>query len=124
MRALAHPELRCYSVKIGKFGGIQPSIEFVRMAQGRGIDVWMGGMYDTGISKRVHAAFETLPGVNAPGDIGATSRYFASDVTVPPYTVERGFVTLNREGHASGLGCSLDRSTLAGVLVDRIVIDR
>ncbi len=123
-RALAHPELRCYSVKIGKFGGIQPSIEFVRMAQARGIDVWMGGMYDTGVSKRMHAAFETLPGVNAPGDIGATSRYFANDVTAPPYTVERGYVTLNREGHASGLGCSLDRSALAGVLVDRTVVER
>lgn len=124
MRALAHPELRCYSVKIGKFGGIQPSIEFVRMAQGRGIDVWMGGMYDTGVSKRMHAAFETLPGVNAPGDIGATSRYFAVDVTDPPYTVERGLVTLNREGDSSGLGCSLDRAALSGVLVDRIVVDR
>ena len=124
MRALAHAELRCYSVKIGKFGGIQPSIDFVRLAQSRGIDVWMGGMYDTGVSKRMHAAFETLPGVNAPGDIGATSRYFATDVTAPPYTVERGLVTLNREGDPSGLGCSLDRAALSSVLVDRTVIDR
>ena len=124
MRALAHPELRCYAVKIGKFGGIQSSIEFVRMAQSRGIDVWMGGMYDTGISKRVHAAFETLPGVNAPGDIGATSRYFTTDVTAPPYTVERGLVTLNRENNPSGLGCSLDGAALSSVLIDRVVIDR
>lgn len=124
MRALAHPELRCYSVKIGKFGGIQPSIDFVRMAQSRGITVWMGGMYDTGVSKRMHAAFETLPGVNAPGDIGATSRYFATDVTAPPYTVERGLVTLNREDNPSGLGCSLDRAALSSVLLDRITIDR
>ena len=81
-------------------------------------------MYDTGVSKRMHAAFETLPGVNAPGDIGATSRYFATDVTAPPYTVERGLVTLNREGDPSGLGCSLDRAALSSVLVDRTVIDR
>ncbi|WP_232501772.1 AMP-binding protein [Eggerthella sp. YY7918] len=123
-RALSHPELRCYALKIGKLGGIQPSVEFARMAQARGIDVWMGGMYDTGISKLAHAAFEALPNVNAPGDIGATSRYFSCDITTPPYTAERGFVTLNREGHAHGLGCDLDRSALAAVLVDRIEIDR
>lgn len=121
-RALAHPELRCYALKLGKFGGVQPALDFLRMAQARGIDVWMGGMYDTGVSRRLHAAFETLPAVSAPGDIGATARYFSSDVTDPPYTVERGMATLNREGHAAGLGCDLNRSALENALVERIVI--
>lgn len=121
-RALAHHELRCYALKLGKFGGVQPGLDFVRLANARGINVWMGGMYDTGVSKRLHAAFETLPGVKAPGDIGATARYFSSDVTDPPYTAERGMVTLNREGHASGLGCDLNRSVLENVLVERIFI--
>ena len=123
-KALAHPELSCYAVKIGKFGGVQQTLDFLRMAEQRGIDVWMGGMYDTGISKRLHAAFETLKAVDAPGDIGSTSRYFTSEVTDPPYTAVRGRVTLNREGHAFGLGCELNRSTLANVLVDRVVVER
>lgn len=121
-RALTHPELRCYAVKAAKFGGIQPTLDFLALARERGIDVWMGGMYDTGISKRMHAAFETLPQVKAPGDIGATARYFATDVTDPPHTVERGLVTLNRENHSAGLGCDLNRPALASVLVDRLVI--
>lgn len=121
--ALAHPELRCYALKLGKFGGVQPSLEFVRLAKARGIDVWMGGMYDTGVSKRLHAAFETLSNVRAPGDIGSTGRYFSCDVTDPPHTVERGFVTLNREGHACGLGCDLNHSALENVLMERIVIE-
>lgn len=122
--ALEHPELACYAVKIGKFGGVQQTLDFLRMAQQRGIRVWMGGMYDTGISKRLHAAFETLEGAQVPGDIGSTARYFTSDITDPPYTAERGRVTLNREGHTCGLGCDLNRSTLANVLVDRVVIER
>ncbi|WP_302395696.1 o-succinylbenzoate synthase [Eggerthella sinensis] len=122
-RAIAHPELRCYALKLGKCGGVQPALDFLRMAQTRGIDVWMGGMYDTGVSKRLHAAFETLPAVGSPGDIGATARYFSSDITDPPYTAERGMVTLNREGYGSGLGCDLNRSVLDGVLVERMVIE-
>ncbi len=123
-RALGYANLRCYAVKVGKFGGVQPSLAFVRAARERGIAVWMGGMYDTGVSKRLHAAFETVPSVDAPGDIGATARYFASDVTDPPYTAERGLVTLNRTGNEHGLGCTLNRSALANVLVDRAVIGR
>ena len=118
-KALKHQELKCYALKIGKFGGIQPALQFVRMANARGMSVWMGGMYDTGISRRMHAAFQMLPGVVDAGDIGATSRYFDVDVTDPPYTVERGMVTLERRGHEHGLGCTLDRPALSRVLIDQ-----
>ncbi|RDB64426.1 o-succinylbenzoate synthase [Gordonibacter sp. 28C] len=124
VRALQRPELRCYALKIAKMGGVQPSLDFLRLARSRGLAVWMGGMYDTGVSKRLHAAFETLEGIDAPGDIGATARYFFVDVTDPPHTAERGVVTLNRAGHAHGLGCDLNRASLAGVLVDRRVVER
>ena len=83
----------------------------------------MGGMYDTGISKRVHAAFQTLPGMDVPGDVGATSRYFPVDVTDPPYSVERGTGDAQPRGPPLRLGCDLCRSTLANVLVKRIVIE-
>lgn len=118
-RVLKHPELKCFALKIGKFGGIEPALQFVHMAQARGMRVWMGGMYDTGVSRRMHAAFETLSGVSDAGDIGATSWYFDTDVTNPPYTVERGQVTLTRRGHEFGLGCELDRAALSHVLIDQ-----
>ena len=59
------------------------------------------------------------PAWSTPGDIGATSRYFDVDVTDPPYTVERGMVTLERRGHEHGLGCTLDRSALSRALIDQ-----
>ena len=116
-RALAHRNLRCYALKVGKFGGIEPSLQFIRMAKARGIRVWVGGMYDTGICRRVSAALGTLPDVRDAGDIGAVSRYFDTDVTNPPYTVELGKVTLNRHGYECGLGCELDHAALAKVLI-------
>ncbi len=118
-RALKHSVLRCYALKIGKFGGVEPSLQFAHMAQQRGMRVWIGGMYDTGVARRLSAAFGTLPSIHDVGDIGAVSRYFDIDVTNPPYTVERGSVTLNRARFEHGLGCEIDRAALAKVLVSQ-----
>ena len=79
----------------------------------------MAGMYETGVSKRLHAAFETLLGVNIPGDISETSRYFEQDITDPPFTVQQGVVVLNQKGHEAGLGCELDYQALDTVLMER-----
>ena len=120
-QALDFSELRCFAIKIGKFGGVSGTLDFTWAAQARGAQVWMGGMYDTGISKRLHAAFETLPGIDVPGDIGATSRYFATDITDPPYVVSRGKVSLDCT--IAGLGCSFCRPALASVQVNQIVVE-
>ena len=121
-RALRHPGLRCYALKIAKWGGVQPALEFAAAAMERGCTVWMGGMYDTGISKRLHAAFETLPGIDAPGDIGATSRYFPVDICDPVYEAPGGLISLNPAGHRHGIGCDLDRDALEKVLVRSVTI--
>lgn len=121
-RALTFPELSCIAVKLGKFGGIEPALAFAQKACSLGREIWLGGMYDTGISKRAHAAFQTLPGIAVPGDIGATSRYFDVDVTEPGYEVGRGCVTLNEAGFESGLGCALDKRALTDVLVKLAVV--
>lgn len=118
-RILRYPNMRCVCVKVAKFGGIEPALRFIVRAQARGCEVWMGGMYDTGVSKRMHAAFEVLPGVIVPGDVGSTARYFDVDVTDPPYAAVRGCVLLNAEGHETGVGCALNLPALAKALVRR-----
>lgn len=111
----AHPELRCVALKVGKFGGVAPALEFHKWAQERGIEAWPGGMYETGISKRLHAAFGLLPGVNLPGDISDSSRYFTVDVCDPPFVLHDGFLLVNEDGHHVGLGCDLNEDVLANV---------
>ena len=118
-----HPELRCAMVKVGKFGGIQPSLEFVHRALREGREVCMSGMYDTGVSRFVHAAFQTLPGVVIPGDLGATSRYFDVDLTVPPYEAPDGIITLNGPAHETGIGCVLNAGALAKARLHRYVVE-
>ena len=118
-----HPELRCAMVKIGKFGGIERSLAFVHRALAEGREVCMSGMYDTGVSRFAHAAFQTLPGVVIPGDLGATARYFDADLTVPAYTAPDGIITLNAPGHEAGIGCSLNVAAVAAVRQHRYVIE-
>lgn len=121
-RIFAHSDLKCVSMKIGKFGGVEPALRFIVEAQLRGCEVWMSGMYDTGVARRVLASFETLPGVIMPGDIGEPTLYFDEDVTDPPYEVRGGYVMLNGSGRGDGLGCDLDPGALGRVRVASKVI--
>ena len=116
--ALGTRLIRGYVLKIGKFGGVLPALQFYRAARARGAEVWMGGMFDTGISKRLHAAFGLLPGVQLPGDISDTSRYFGIDITEPPLTLANGNLLLNPPEAPYGLGCELNREALAQVTLE------
>ena len=113
-----HPQLRCVSMKLGKFGGLMPALEFYAWARERGIQMWPGGMYDTGVSKRLHAAFATLPGVQNPGDISESARYFAHDVCNPPFALPGGMLELNPPGFEAGIGCSFDDAVLERLAVE------
>lgn len=119
--AQAVPALNCFSMKIGKWGGIQPALDFCRAATARGVDIWMGGMYETGVSKTMHAAFETLPGITVPGDLSSTARYFTSEIVNPPFEIVEGKINLNQTGFEEGLGCCLNHQAIEEVLIDKRV---
>lgn len=120
---IGHPELRCVSMKLAKFGGLQQACTFYKWAQGRSITMVCGGMYDTGISKRLHAAFSMLPGIMQPGDISSSSRYFAVDVCDPPFELDDGVLRVNPRGRDIGLGCVLDEQAIAPIVVERRVVE-
>lgn len=120
--AMAFSNLRCYTVKISKFGGIQPALDFCQWASEYNIDVWMGGMFDTGVSKRMHAAFETLPTVTMIGDISDYTFYFNQDSCVPATVLDQGMLTLNQSGYEAGLGCKLNDDYLKSILIDQAFI--
>ena len=117
-RALTFPELRSYVLKIAKLGGVAPALAAYRRMRAQGVEAWMGGMYENGVSKYLHAAFETLPGITLPGDLSSTSRYFADDICDPPFEVKNGSVLLNPSGHEAGLGCTLNHDALDKLLLD------
>lgn len=120
--AMGLDNLRCYALKIAKFGGIQPTLDFYHWMRSLGKTVWMGGMFDTGVSKRMHAAFATLPGMDLPPDVSDYSAYFAHDTALPPLELEHGELVLNAPKNPVGLGCILDKEYLKSIAIDEVTV--
>ncbi|WP_251198554.1 o-succinylbenzoate synthase [Anaerotardibacter muris] len=122
--AMEIDNLKVYAIKIAKFGGVQPALDFCRWAAENGKQIWMAGMFDTGVSKRTYAAFETLPFVDLPGDVSDATCYFREDVAIPPLMLKNGVLTLNNPGHEAGIGCVLNKEYLKKITIEEIRITK
>lgn len=120
--AMKFDNLRCYVLKIAKFGGVQPTLDVYHWMREQGKIVWMGGMFDTGVSKRMHAAFCTLPGMDLPGDISDYSAYFAVDCATPALELEQGELRINRVDYSAGLGCELNKEYVHSIALDEVTL--
>jgi len=76
---------RVINIKPARVGGIAEALALHDYCRGRGAPVWMGGMLETGIGRAANAALASLPGFTLPGDISASSRYFAEDLVEDPF---------------------------------------
>jgi O-succinylbenzoate synthase len=94
------------NIKIGRVGGYSEALAIHDLCFAKGIPVWCGGMLESGIGRAHNIALASLPGFTLPGDISASSRYFARDVIVPPVTVSaNGTVDVPQD---AGLGFDVD----------------
>ena len=98
------------NIKIGRVGGYSAALAIHDLCFAKGVPVWCGGMLESGIGRAHNIALASLPGFTLPGDISASSRYFARDVIDPPVTVSsNGVVDVPRD---PGLGFDVDREYL------------
>jgi o-succinylbenzoate synthase len=86
---------RILNIKQGRVGGLIESLRIAEYAAARGIDVWSGGMDETGIGRAVNIHLQTIHAFNLPGDTSETSRYFHEDIVTPPVMLdENGFISI------------------------------
>lgn len=105
-QALDLGSCRIINIKIGRVGGYSQALGIHNLCHAKGIPVWCGGMLESGIGRAHNIALASLPGFVLPGDISASSRYFARDLIVPEVTVSAaGTVTAPR---GPGLGFDVD----------------
>ena len=81
------------NIKPGRVGGYLEAKKIHDMCLSRGVPVWCGGMLETGIGRAANLALAALPGFTLPGDISASARYFARDIT-KPFTLDKGHLAV------------------------------
>ena len=81
------------NIKPGRVGGYLEAKKIHDLCLSRGVPVWCGGMLETGIGRAANLALAALPGFTLPGDISASARYFARDIT-KPFTLENGHIAV------------------------------
>lgn len=71
------------NIKPSRVGGYLTSREIHDLCLAEGVPVFCGGTLETGVGRAANLALAALPGFTLPGDISATSRYYAEDITQP-----------------------------------------
>jgi o-succinylbenzoate synthase len=78
---------RIVNLKLGRVGGHAEAARVESVCRHAGVPVWCGGMLESGVGRAHNIAMATLRGFTLPGDVSASSRYWAEDVIEPPVTV-------------------------------------
>jgi len=107
-QALDLGSCRIINIKIGRVGGYSQALGIHDLCYDQGIPVWCGGMLESGIGRAHNIALASLPGFVLPGDISASSRYFARDLIVPEVTVSPGGTVIAPLGPGLGFNVDLD----------------
>ena len=107
------------NIKHGRVGGYLEARRIHGLCVDRGIPVWCGGMVETGIGRAANAALAALPGFTLPGDISASSRFYARDIVTDPIVVEAGHVAVPT---APGLGFEIDTEFLDSITTARMFL--
>jgi o-succinylbenzoate synthase len=81
--AIAWGACQVINVKPGRVGGYIEARRIATVAAAHGIPVWCGGMLETGIGRAANAALAAGPEFTLPGDVSASNRFYAEDITAP-----------------------------------------
>ncbi len=81
------------NIKAARVGGYLAARAIHDLCAAGGVPVWCGGLLETGIGRAANLALAACPNFTLPGDISATSRYFAEDITAP-FTLDDGHLSV------------------------------
>ncbi|MFT4294982.1 MAG: o-succinylbenzoate synthase [Micropruina sp.] len=68
------------NIKPSRVGGYLTSRQIHDVCLANGVPVFCGGTLETAVGRAANLALAALPGFTLPGDISATSRYYAADI--------------------------------------------
>ncbi|MTD29447.1 o-succinylbenzoate synthase [Planomicrobium sp. YIM 101495] len=82
-------------LKMGRLGGWAETLRIVDYLKAHGVQMWVGGMIEFGVSKAHNLALASIAGVDLPGDLTASNHYWEADIIEPEISVRGGEVTVS-----------------------------
>jgi O-succinylbenzoate synthase len=101
------------NIKPARVGGWTEARKVHDLCRAQNVPVWCGGMLETGVGRAAQLALASLPSFTLPGDISATARYYAQDITPPFFLNEEDSTITVPSG--PGLGIEIDMKQLTAV---------
>jgi o-succinylbenzoate synthase len=101
---------RVINIKSGRLGGLSQAVMMHDLCKKVSMPVWCGGMLETGIGRASNLALATLPNFILPGDISASDRYYARDITQERFVLNSDSTMDVPCG--AGLGMTIDEDAL------------
>ncbi len=120
-QALEMEACRVINIKQGRVGGLLNSQRIHDLCQQQGVPVWCGGMLETGVGRAANLALASLPNFRLPGDISATERYYAQDITAEAFTLNDDS-TIDVPT-APGLGVTINRAALERFTIQSLTVE-
>ena len=117
--AIALGGLGGFNLKPGKGGGLRATARAIAVAADEGIDVFVGGMLETGVGRAGAVALAALDACTWPTDLGPSDWYFPTDLTEPIVAGDDGRLAVPR---GPGIGVVPDAARLDAATVDRLVL--
>ncbi len=118
--ALEMQACRIINIKAARVGGLSQAVAVHDLCRANGIPVWCGGMLETGVGRASNLALASLPGFTLPGDISASDRYYAKDITLESFRLNDDS-TIDVPG-GPGLGVTVDRAAVEQYTLNKIVL--
>jgi O-succinylbenzoate synthase len=119
-QALEMRACRIINIKAGRVGGLSQAIAIHDVCQEQGVPVWCGGMLETGVGRAANLALASLPGFILPGDISASDRYYAEDITEQRFLLNPdSTITVPSE---IGLGVTIDKQALKRATLESLTL--
>jgi O-succinylbenzoate synthase len=111
---------RIINIKAGRLGGLSQAVMTHDLCRDVSMPVWCGGMLETGIGRASNVALASLPNFTLPGDISASDRYYAQDITNERFVLNPDSTIDVPRG--PGLGMTIDEDALKKFSLARIEV--
>lgn len=113
---------RIINIKAGRLGGLSQGVMVHDLCQEHKMPVWCGGMLETGIGRASNLALASLPNFVLPGDVSASDRYYARDITHERFVLNSDSTIDVPRG--AGLGVTIDEEALKAFSLSQISLDK